>query len=244
MRLFTWQLGAFYKINMDHELRLTYARKNHFPTMSQRYSTRFGSTLPNPQLGPEIANHFEFGYKGYFFNALSLNAAAYYSIMDGKIVSIGIPDPNSPSKQVSYAVNLDQTAFWGFEFSPELSLWEWLNAGMAFSFNQYTLEKNLNGVNVLTYYPEITFNGYLVIKPLTMLSIIPRFEYIGSRYAESDGTLELDGYFLAHLKVSADIDKHVSLSASIENILDTYYEIQQYSPMAGRSFSLGLTVKY
>jgi iron complex outermembrane receptor protein len=77
-----------------------------------------------------------------------------------------------------------------------------------------------------------------------MLSIIPRFEYTGSRYADTEGTLELEGYFLAHFKISADIGKYVSVSASIENILDTYYEIRQYSPQAGRSFTFALTLKY
>jgi iron complex outermembrane receptor protein len=51
MFLYTWQAGIYYTITPEHELRLTYARKNHFPTMSQRYSTRFGTTLPNPRLG-------------------------------------------------------------------------------------------------------------------------------------------------------------------------------------------------
>jgi iron complex outermembrane receptor protein len=84
----------------------------------------------------------------------------------------------------------------------------------------------------------------MLIKPLSMLSIIPRIEYISSRYADTTGETTLEDYFLAHLKVSADIGAHFTVSASAENIFDTYYEISRNFPQAGRTFTLALTVKY
>jgi iron complex outermembrane receptor protein len=256
MYLYTWQAGAFYTFTTgkdsgcDHELRLTYARKNHFPNMSLRYSTRFGSTLPNPNLGPEIANHFELGYRlyysapGKFISALNLNAAAYYSFMEGKIVTIELPNPDYPSALVDYARNLDSTSFWGFELSPELSLKNFLSTGLALSVNKYVINKSQDGIKVLSYYPQFTLNGYMVIKPAPMLSIIPRIEYISSRYADTLGETTLDDYFLAHLKISADLGKYLTISASADNILDTYYEISRNFPLAGRTFTLALTAKY
>jgi iron complex outermembrane receptor protein len=255
MFLYTWQLGAFYRLPLgraedrNHELRLTYARKNHFPTMAQRYSTRFGSTLPNPHLGPEKANHFEAGYRGWFGGdesvfGFSLNAAVYYSAMTGKIVSVELPNPHNPGASVDYSRNLDQTSFWGFELAPEFTLKDWLNAGLAFSLNNYIIDHSQDGIKVLSYYPQITLNGYAAVKPFAFLSIIPRIEYIGSRYADTEGTLELDSYILAHLKIAADLGTYVSVSAEADNIFDTYYEIRRYSPQAGRSFNFTLTLKY
>jgi iron complex outermembrane receptor protein len=215
--------------------------------MAQRYSTRFGSTLPNPHLGPETANHFELGWRGYFGggdSGLSLNAALYYSMMTGKIISVELPNPHYPSVSVDYSRNLDRTGFWGFELAPELSVKNWLNMGLAFSFNKYIIDRSQDGIAVLSYYPPITLNGYAVVKPFQFLSVIPRFEYIGSRYADTEGTLELDSYILAHLKIAADLGTYVSISAGIENIFDEYYEIRYYSPMAGRSFNFMLTVRY
>jgi iron complex outermembrane receptor protein len=145
---------------------------------------------------------------------------------------------------VDYARNLDATSFWGFELSPELSLKNFLSTGLAFSVNNYIINKSQNGVKVLSYYPQFTLNSYIVIKPVSMLSIIPRVEYISSRYADTMGETLLDGYVLAHLKISGDLGKHISVSAAAENILGTYYEISRNFPMAGRSFTLSLTVKY
>jgi iron complex outermembrane receptor protein len=255
MFLYTWQAGVFYKLpfgnpeSLNQELRLTYARKNHFPTMAQRYSTRFGSTLPNPHLGPEKANHFELGYRGYFGGdesafGLGLNAAVYYSVMTGKIVNVELPNPHYPSVSVDYSRNLDQTSFWGFELAPEFTLKTWLNTGLAFSLNNYIIDRSQDGIKALSYYPQITLNAYAVVKPLAFLSLIPRVGYIGSGYADTEGAVELDPYFLANFKIAADLGKYVSVSAEIDNIFDTYYEIRRYSPQAGRSFNFTLTVKY
>jgi iron complex outermembrane receptor protein len=255
MFLYTWQAGIFYQLpwgnpeNRDQELRLTYARKNHFPTMSQRYSTRFGLSLPNPHLGPEKANHFELGYRGSWRGTdagfgFSLNTALYYSSMTGKIVTIQLPNPPYPRASVDYYRNLDQTSFWGFELAPEFTLKEWLNIGLAFSLNNYHIGRSQDGVKFLSYYPRITCTGYAVITPAAFLSIIPRLEYIGSRYADTGGTLTLEGYVLANLKVGADLGKYVSVSLGVENIFDEYYEIRYYSPQSGRSYNLTLTVRY
>jgi iron complex outermembrane receptor protein len=260
MFLYTWQVGVFYKLpsemfpmenpeSLNQELRLTYARKNHFPTMAQRYSTRFGSTLPNPHLGPEIANHFELGYRGYFGGGESvlgfgLNAAVYYSAITGKIVSVELPNPHYPSASVDYSRNLDSIGFWGFELAPEFTLKDWLNMGLAFSLNNYIIDHSQDGIKALNYYPQVTLNAYAVIKPLAFLSFIPRVEYIGSRYADTEGTTELEPYFLANFKIAADLGSFVSVSAEIDNIFDTYYEIRRYSPQGGRSFNFTLTLKY
>jgi iron complex outermembrane receptor protein len=248
MFLYTWQAGLFYNITGDHEARLTYARKNHFPTMAQRYSTRFGENLPNPTLGPEIANHFELGYRGAIRSpggaVLTLNVAAYYSVIDGKIVTVEWPNPHYPSASVDLSRNLDSSSFWGLELAPELSIGRFLSAGLAFSWNRYTIRHSQNSVKALAYYPEITMNGYMVIRPVEMLSIVPRAEYVGERYSDSEGRYPLEGYFLAHLKVNVDINKYFSAGAGVENIFDALYEIRQYSPMAGRTYNVSFTARY
>jgi iron complex outermembrane receptor protein len=250
MFLYTWQTGLFYTPAFGHDIHITYARKNRFPTMAQRYSTRFGTTLPNPSLGPEIANHFELGYRvslsGNDAGSLTLvvNSAAYYSIITGKIINVELPNPHYPSALVNYARNLDETSFWGIEVSPELTILDRLNAGAAFSFNRYIINHSQSGVNTLAYYPQFTINGYAAITILSVLSIIPRLEYTSSRYADTEGALELDGYFLAHLKLNINAGQCISISAGIENIFDAYYEIRQYAPLAGRSFTIAVTMKY
>jgi iron complex outermembrane receptor protein len=173
-----------------------------------------------------------------------VNTALYYSTVNGKIVTVEWPNPHYPSAVVDLARNLDSVSFWGFEAVPEIVLKEFLNAGLAFSLNRYKINHSQNGINAIAYYPEITLNGYVVYKPVKVLSIIPRIEYLSSRYTDSLGEKKLDSYFLAHFKISADILKWLSLSAGIDNIFDKLYEIRLNSPMPGRSFNFTAMVKY
>ena len=246
MFLYKWQFGGFYEIMEGHELHLTYARKNHFPNMSQRYSTRFGDVLPNPNLKAEIADHFEFGYKGRVNDMLSLAPAVYYSLMDGKIVNFKIPDPTNPTVHVDYAMNLDKTSFYGFELSAGLeNLSDYFSAGLTFSVNEYKLNKTQSSdVLVMSYYPEITASGYLSITPLRKLEIIPRVEYVSSRYENTTGTNRLSSYWLANIRVKYDLCDSLSAVAGFNNIFDKYYEIRYHYPQAGRSYTLSLTYNY
>ena len=246
MLLYTWQAGLFWQIANAHEGRLTYARKNRFPTMSERYSTRFGTTLPNSNLGPEQANHFELGYRGSLFdNLLRVSAAAYYSIVRGKMTTVEIPNPENPNALTEYTFNLDSTSFYGFELAPELSVSEYFSMGMALSIMRYTLHHAEAGEQYLPYSPPLTVSGYMIIRPrLKAFSVIPRWEYISSRYGDTRGDAKLSEYFLLHLKINAALGSSVSASVSVNNILDAFYELRQYSPQEGRSVHFTMEYKY
>ena len=248
MFLYKWQFGAFYELGDDHEIHLTYARKNHFPSMSQRYSSRFGEILPNPNLGPEIAHHFEFGYKGRVKNYLFLSPAVYYSIMDGKIVDIKIPNPLESRVYVDYPMNLDKMSFYGFELSAEFSDWsKYFSAGLSFSVNGYKLNETYNSDELaMSYYPKVTTSGYLLVTPTKKLEIMPRVEYVSSRYAYTTGKEEdkLDQYWLANIRAKYDLRNDLAIVAGINNIFDKLYEIRQHYPLAGRSYTFSLTFNY
>lgn len=243
-KLWAAEAGVHYDITRNHAARLTYARKNHFPTMFQRYSTRLGESTPNPDLGPEWADHFEAAYEGRLFEALNLNFAVYYSEISYKIVEIRVPKPDFTAVTVPYSVNLDRTAMWGMEASLEWTPSQVLTVGASGSWNRYRIINSELGVEALTLYPEITGSAYGIISPVTSLSIIPRIQYVGSRYADTKGEAEIDGYFLVNLKAAYEINKNFSASAGVDNVFDVLYEIRPYFPQPGRSYNFSVTVKY
>jgi iron complex outermembrane receptor protein len=242
--LLSAQAGIFYDLTDNHQVHLTYARKNHFPTMFQRYSTRFGETLPNPRLGSEFANHFELGYQGIIAQMVHLNAAAYYSEITGKIARIRIANPVSPDVSVEYYINLDKTATYGLELGFTWYLFEYFTLGGAFALNKYRIVDSVAGAEKITYYPEGTFNLYGELYPLKRLRIIPSMEYTGARYVNIEGTEELGSYTLFNVKVAYDFLTYFSLSLSVENLFDELYEIREYFPLAGRTYTLALSARY
>lgn len=243
-KLWASEAGVYYDIHPNHEVHLTYARKNHFPTMFQRYSTRLGESVPNPNLGPEWADHFEFGYQGHVLNVLSLTAAVYYSDISHKIVEIRVPKPEYTAVTVPYSVNLDRTAMWGIEAGLEWAPSPVLTVGAAGSWNRYHIIHSELAVETLSLYPGITASAYGTITPIPTLSIIPSLQYVGSRYADTRGEAEIDGYFLVNLKAGYEIHKNLSIAISVENVFDLLYEIRPYFPQPGRSYNVTLTASY
>ncbi|MHB9293185.1 TonB-dependent receptor [Hollandina sp. SP2] len=243
-KLWAAEAGVYYDITKNHEVHLTYARKNHFPTMAQRYSTRLGESTPNPNLGPEWADHFEFGYQGRTLSVLNLTTAVYYSDITHKIVEIRIPKPDYTAVTVPYSVNLDRTAMWGIEAGLEWIPSSVLTVGATGSWNRYRIIHSELAVETLTLYPEITASAYGTITPITRLAIIPRLQYVGNRYPDTQGETEINGYFLVNLKGSYDLHKNVSVAISVENVFDLLYEIRPYFPQPGRSYNVTLTAKY
>ena len=66
----------------------TVARKTRFPTLKDRYSYRMGQALPNPDLRPERAIHYEIGYRGSLVGGIRLRAAAFLGDLSDAIIQV------------------------------------------------------------------------------------------------------------------------------------------------------------
>jgi iron complex outermembrane receptor protein len=263
-KLWAAEAGVYYEVTPHNELRVTYARKNHFPTMFQRYSSRIGEIKPNPNLGPEWADHFEAGYRGRPFDVLAalaapkekgfaaldvldgltLSAAVYYSAVTQKIVEIRIPKPDFTAVTIPYSVNIDSLAMWGVETGLDWALSPACALGAAFSWNRYRILKTSNNVETLALYPAITASAYAEISPVPAFTLIPSLQYVGSRFTGTDGGTELNGYLLVNLKAVYEINRRFTVSAAVDNLFDTLYDIRPYFPQPGRSYAVSVTAKY
>jgi iron complex outermembrane receptor protein len=248
-----WSVGLFYDLQENHELHLTYAKKNRFANIFERSSTQgTGTNKPNPDLKPIQTNNFELGYKGYFLEKINITGAVYYNYVYDQITRVALPSTDLP--YTTMYDNLDKTSYYGFEFGMEMYLNQFFSVGGALGMNKYDISHSESGYKYLGNSPELTANGYVIIKPfenfnckpVSNIKVVPRFEYVGSRYTSSVATNPtiLGSYTLVHLKASADITEYVSFSFAVNNLFDELYEITQYAPRPGRSFNLTLEGKY
>ncbi|MDR0527557.1 MAG: TonB-dependent receptor [Spirochaetaceae bacterium] len=248
-----WSAALFYDLSEKHELHISYAKKNRFPTIFERTSaTNTGTNKPNLGLKPVESHNLEFGYKGFFLERININTSVYYNFVYNLITQIQINDPPYNTMRD----NVNKTAFYGFEGAMELYLNDYFSVGGAFGTQFYELAHSEEKYVVLGNMPELSCNAYMVIMPFAgidtkffeNIKIIPRFEYVGSRYNSSyvkdAEKVLLPSYVLTHIKLSCDITKYAALSFAINNIFDELYELQQYFPQAGRSFNLTLEAKY
>lgn len=238
------QAGVMYEFMDNNELRLTYARRNQFPTMSDRYSTRFSETVPNPNLKPEVADHVELGYKGFLFDMLYIDTALYYSYVADKMGVIYVPDPFVPYKGVEFITNVDAVSLYGYELSLVLFPWEYTEIGYNMSVNEYYVHKSVSSYKELTYSPELTINSYVKIMPCQYFSITPLVEYVSERYTDLSGINSLDPYFLVHLYMTFNINDTMKIDFAVTNITDENYSYRYGYPMAGRTYSIAFSGEF
>lgn len=232
------QAGIFYEFIENNELRLTYARRNQFPTMNDRYSTRFSESLPNPNLKPEVADHVELGYKGTLFNMLYVDTALYYSYVSDKMATIYVPDPFIPYKSVEFLTNIDTVSLYGYELALVLLPCDYVELGYNMSVNEYYVHNSVTGYDKLTYSPELTINSYIKIIPCEYFTITPLVEYVSKRYTDLNGSDFLDPYFLFNLYATINLSENFKLDLSVRNITDENYSYRYGYPMAGRTYTI------
>jgi iron complex outermembrane receptor protein len=278
-----WNLGAFYDLTEQHELHFTYAKKNRFPSFTERgdagaASWRNVTLEPNLDLKPQEVHHFEVGYKGYFLERVRLTSALYTNYELNKIAIVTL-DPGSPPTQPGGADgtppkgqyrNINENLYYGLELGTELVLNDFFSMGGNFSLSKskvlYNAANDDPGTSadysIIGLSPLFVTNGYVSISPFAGMDIkgiddiriIPRFEYIGTRYYPSSAGNQisesakaskiLDDYALLHLGIIVDIAEHYSASFSVNNILDEIYYTAPFYPGAGRSFNISLGAKF
>ena len=251
-----WSAALFYDLSENHELHLSYAKKNRFPTIFERTSSQGdGQNAPNLGLKPVEAHNFELGYKGYFLSRINVNMAAYYNYVYNYITTVTLPVP-TPENYTRRQENVDETAFYGFEFSSEMYVSDYLALRGRFGAQRYDIGHSESKYIVLGSKPELTFGASLVITPLANvetsvfdnIKIIPSLEYVGSRlassYTETQEQKILPSHTLVHIKLSCDITKYAALAFDVRNLFDELYEISTGFPQPGRSFSISVEGRY
>jgi outer membrane receptor protein involved in Fe transport len=142
--------------------------------------------------------------------------------------------------------------------------------GGSFTFSKYkvlhnTANDNLASNEELTIIgssPLHVANGYVSISPfagkdlkkIDDIRIIPRFEYIGTRFyvsgagnqisASDKASNTLYDYMILHLVIFVDIAGRYQASFAIHNILDEIYYMSHHYPGAGRSFNISFGAKF
>ena len=208
--------------------------------MTERFSARYDTVIPNPALKPEYAFHYEIGYKGIVKEKILINTSMYFSDFRDKILQELVKDPVT-GEVITHSVNKDKWNYYGFELQGEFNINEHLQFNTAFSCNKSDnqFDKDVRDA----YYPEITGYALMLIKPTKDVRLVSQYEYVGERYTSSstDDDSRLGSYYLLHFAARVNnIWKNLYVEFKINNVFDRYYEIKEDYPMAGRTFSLAV----
>jgi iron complex outermembrane receptor protein len=81
------QAGLFYAVPSG-QVRFTVSRKTRMPSLKDRYSYKFGTAVPNPDLAPEHDVTVETGYQGTLGARTSFQVSAFYARITDLIQSV------------------------------------------------------------------------------------------------------------------------------------------------------------
>ncbi len=243
--------------------------RTRFPTLFERYSTKFGTTLSNPDLNAERAVNYEIGGSTMLFDAVKLDGAVFYSRITQMLenVPINFCDTTSTVKtktctgasgakgvltSTNQTQNVGDADFVGFEFSADGKILDTLSAGLRYSYTDRSIDAQDPGNPSLTagYHLTGSPNGqlfaYATWQALPGFSFTPSIQAAGKRWTTNTaGTayFKTGSYFLVNLQADYAFTDRVDLSISAKNLFDVNYALAYGFPDQGRNLFVGLRLK-
>jgi len=231
---------VMYDLSPSSQVYASLAYKTRFPTIKDRYSARFGSAQPNPDLQPERAQHMEVGYRGVPWSGGNFEVALFQSNIRNLIQNAVLPlseaqcgDNND--ELCNQAQNIGKARHRGLEISLQQEITRQWSAGLAYT---YLDRKNRSDPSVrLTDTPRHRLFAHVSWKPDAQWEVLGTLEAESGRYvsySSSEPYTRLAGFGILGLKGIWTPRKDISLEAGVRNLTDRNYELADGYPMPGR----------
>ena len=235
------QIGAFYEQPGWGTFHATVARKSRFPTIKDRYSYRLGQAIPNPNLEPERANHFELGYRGTLATNLTFTTAVFYSRIEDSIQRVDNVATSAAGASLFQLQNVGTSENIGTELGLEYGWLESVKLGGNYT---YLSRENVTTPSIRpTDTPRNKVFGWVEFIPVEWVSFIPSLEWEDQRYSTSYGIVA-GSYFLLDLKLSLRLGGGLTVNGGVQNVLDRNYALVEGFPEPGRTFFANLTYHF
>lgn len=210
------------------------ARKSRFPTIKDRYSYRLGTALPNADLNPERANHYEIGVDAAPAPGLGWRLAVFQSDIADLIQSVKVSTMCGTSA-CTQMQNVGRGRARGLELGASLSAGAWLLDG----HYQYLDRRNLSQPAVLlTDTPKHQGVVHLAWAASPAWTLQGDVLAAGQRYSASDGSQVAHGFAVLDLKAQWHASPQWDIEAGVHNAADRRYAYAEGFPEPGRTLFL------
>jgi len=233
-----WQGAVIYRPDGNGQLYANISSRTRFPTIFERFSSRFGGATSNPDLQSERALNLEAGASRTIANRVSLDGSVFYSDVSDLIQSVPIV---YEGENVSQSRNVGDGEFYGVEFAATAIVNDWLTLGGNYTYtHRHITDQNGDPVQP-TGVPTHKAFLYAEAMATSRLTVIPSIDIASDRWTvTSDGSLyyRTGSHVLLGLKASYDVLENVEVAAGIRNLGDENYQLTDGFPEAGRSYYL------
>ncbi len=224
-------------------LHASISSRTRFPTIFERYSTRFGTAVPNPQLDPERAINYEIGWDGRFGDKTSLTAAVFYSDVQDVIQTIVVA---AGPPQLTQTSNVGDGEFYGVELGFDSQVTGRLRLGANYSYLKRAINDPLQPNLKATGTPTHTGFVYASYRPIELLAIMPSIEFADARWSDvtGGGYRQVGKYTLINLQIQYQPLAGIEFAAGARNLRDANFQLADGYPEAGRTFFTKLDISF
>lgn len=220
----------------DSTLYASVSSRARFPTVFERFSSRFGGAVSNPGLEAERATNYELG-GSVKRGAVSLSGAVFYSDISNAIVAF----PFIYQEQaVTQSRNVGSGETYGVEASFDATLGPVL-IGANYTWTHRNLDDPSNAAFEPTGVPTHKAFVYANWEAVPGLHIIPSVDIASDRWtvnSASTNYYRIGSYIDASLRVDYEITDRIAIGAGVRNAFDDLYYLTDGFPEPGRRFFL------
>lgn len=237
------QARLVWKVDKQTKTYVSFSDRSRFPTLFERFSTRFGGAISNPGLKPERSQNYEIG-ASHDFGKINVSGAFFFSHVTDAIVSFPmIYDGLS----VTQSRNLGHGNYTGFELSAEANIISTFLIGGNYTYIHRTLSDPSNDSFRPTDVPTHKAFIYAEWKPIKKLRIMPSLDIAANRWTtDSTGIRYFRTGHYVNLATHIDyqLTNQLQFGLGAKNLLDQNYQLTAGYPEAGRSFFFTLKATY
>lgn len=239
-----WNLQGLlqYDVDSTNAITLSVARKTRFATIKDRYSYKFGTAIPNPDLKAEDALNYDLSYHTSLAGKLSIQASLFYSKINNSIQTVNnvAVDPTTGTNQAQVQ-NVGKAEYYGAELSAGYAIASQLRIDANYT---YLKRNNLSSPKIfLTDVPQNKVFGSVQYSPLSKLYILASEEYNSKRFSTSYGTVS-GAFYLSNVKAHLTLVKGFSIEGGVNNLFDRNYTLVEGFPEEGRNYFANVIFSY
>jgi len=225
------------------ELRASVLSRVRFPTIFERFSSRFGGATSSPGLQEERATHLELGGRRDF-GALRAEGAVFYARLTDVIVAFPIV---FGGQAVTQSRNLGSGDYYGAEAAVAAAVAPGLSVGANYTYTRRELDDPGNAAFRPTGVPTHKAFAYADWEALPGLRVLPSLDVASDRWiVNTAGTRYFrgGGHLLANLRLDYELTDRLTFGVGGRNLFDQNYELAEGFPEEGRSFFASLRARY
>lgn len=241
------QAMLVWRPDADSQFYTSLSSRTRFPTLFERFSSRFGTAVPNPDITTERAVNLEIGGRRRFASGLHVEGAVFYADLQDALIQVPV-DLGPPFGVTNQTRNVGSGANYGLEIAARGDVSPGLSLGAHYTW----LKREFDTPNDPSYRPtgapEHRLFAWADWRVNDRLTVTPSLETASGRWTYRSiapvGYYETGSVTLAHLSAELTLTPRIDLIFGVRNLLDETYVLTDGFPEEGRNFRLDLRMRY